>query len=101
MANENPEPSNENPRERIFSVFEQQASHRMSMETNFGSGEQSLNKRGQHYALITAIIFMCAGVFLVMNDHDTAGIALMSIDIVALAVAFITGKVMGAKDKEE
>lgn len=78
--------------ERIFASFEKQSQHRMDMEKGVVESQQRQSTRGQHYGLIVALVFIIIAGILAYTGHDTAGIILGTVDLVALVTVFIVGK---------
>lgn len=90
-----------NGAERIFSVFEKQSDHRMSLEKTVVKGQINQSLLGQIFGFIIAIVFLIAGIYLVINGHETAGISVFGFDIVGLTAVFVIGKRSQKKKLEE
>lgn len=76
----------------IFDVFEKQSNHRMKMEDTVITAQQTQSGRGQHYALIIAVLFLAAATVCILQNHDVAGGTLGTIDVLGIVTIFISGK---------
>lgn len=77
--------------ERLMALLEEQARHRMSLESTNLKDEGRRANRGLLAALgLSALTLIIAG-GLVALGHDEAGTAIAGINIVGLAAAFIYG----------
>lgn len=90
-----------NGAERIVTVFEKQADHRMSLEKIVVGRQTFQSLLGQIFGFIIAIVFLIAGIYLVINGFETAGIAIFGLDIVGLAAVFVIGKRSQRKKLDE
>lgn len=90
-----------NGAERIVSVFEKQADHRMTLEKMVIGRQTFQSLLGQIFGFIIAIVFLIAGIYLVIGGHETAGISVFALDIVGLAAVFVIGKRSQKRKLEE
>ena len=91
----------ENGAERIMRVFEKQTTHRQEIEKTVTKRQLNQSATGQIFAFIIGVFCVVAGCYLVINEHDGAGIALFSIDIVGLASVFIYGRYTKIKSSKK
>ncbi|MCQ3811919.1 MAG: DUF2335 domain-containing protein [Acidimicrobiia bacterium] len=78
--------------DRIVTMAESQISHQQQVELEsleFGSRRSFAGLRA---GFLIAVLFLCAAVWLVLADHDTAGIILGSVDLVGLVTVFVLGR---------
>lgn len=75
----------------IFEIFEKQSLHRMRMEDTVITSQQIQSGRGQNYALIIALSFLCVSGICILMGHDVSGGVLGSVDVLGIVTVFITG----------
>jgi uncharacterized membrane protein len=78
--------------ERQIDLVQTQQEHRVELEDMHVRG---LNRRadvGLWMAFLLALVVLLGGMFLVYEDHDTAGTAIITIDLVGLVGVFIYGR---------
>lgn len=78
--------------ERILIMAEKQQDHRMDLEKKHLLEQLFQSKLGQIFGLIIAIVCISVGAFLVMNEHETAGIILFGSTLIGLVTIFVIGK---------
>ncbi|MFW6275566.1 MAG: DUF2335 domain-containing protein, partial [bacterium] len=88
----------ENGAERIVTVFEKQSDHRMQLEKKVITSQTTQSLLGQIFGFVIAIVFLIAGIYLVVNGHEAAGITIFGLDIVGLVTVFVIGKRKQKKD---
>jgi uncharacterized membrane protein len=91
----------ENGAERIVTQFEEQSTHRRSIERMVIKSQISESKRGQIFAFIIGMVGLGLAFASVMMGYNNFAITLASITIVGLVSAFIVGKRIQAKDLKE
>lgn len=89
-----------NGSERIFRNFEEQSSHRRSIEKSVIEGQLEESKRGQWFAFFITIIVLSVTAYLAINEKTAVACVLGGTTIVGLAGAFIAGKYLQKKDLE-
>lgn len=78
--------------DRIVKMAESQISHQQRVEKeNFEFGARR-SLAGLLAGFLISVLFLCAAVWLVLADHDTAGIILGSVDLVGLVTVFVLGR---------
>lgn len=78
--------------DRIVKMAESQILHQQQIEReNFEFGSKR-SFAGLRAGFLIAVLFLCAAVWLVLADHDTAGIILGSVDLVGLVTVFVLGR---------
>lgn len=87
-----------NGADRIMRMAEEQARHRMSLETTVVSGQQRQSANGQWFAFLIALFGISSGVFLAIKGHDWVGYGIAGTTVVSLVYTFITGKRAQQKD---
>jgi uncharacterized membrane protein len=88
----------DNGAERIVTVFEKQSDHRMQLEKKVITSQTTQSLLGQIFGFVIAIVFLIAGIYLVINDYEVAGITIFGLDIVGLVTVFVIGKRKQKKD---
>jgi uncharacterized membrane protein len=86
---------------RIMKMAEDQAKHRIAIESTVIDSQQVQGKRGQLFGLAIAVIGIGAGAYLTMNGHDAVGAVIGGTTVVSLAIAFITGRRVQQKELQE
>ncbi|AQG81937.1 DUF2335 domain-containing protein [Spirosoma montaniterrae] len=90
-----------NGADRIVTIFEEQARHRMSLE-KVAVGRQTFQSQlGQWFALILGLSTVGCGTWCILEGHDWAGVGLSTSGLITLGVAFLKGKESQKKDLEE
>lgn len=77
--------------EMIFREFELQGTHRRAMERKIVSGNERRATTGQWLGGAIALFFLAAALWLVLAGHDTAGIAIGTVDLGGLVAVFVIG----------
>jgi len=77
--------------EMIFREFELQGTHRRALERKIVSGNERRATTGQWLGGAIALFFLAAAVWLVLADHDAAGIAIGTVDLGGLVAVFVIG----------
>lgn len=90
-----------NGAERIFQETQKQTDHRIRMEQMIVPGQISQSKRGQWMGFGLALVVLILGFVLILQNHDTAGITLISVDVVSLAIIFVLGKLPNLRNNKD
>lgn len=77
--------------DRIITMAENQAAHRQSIEKAVVSISGRNSLLGILCATIISIFILIAGVYCILEGHDWAGGAIVSIDLVSLCAVFVYG----------
>ena len=77
-------------RDYIRSEFKQKE-HRQFLERTVVVGDSKRANWGIACAFTLTLLFLAAGVYLVINDHDTAGAAIATVGLASLVGVFIYG----------
>ncbi len=83
-----------------MAMAENQATHRIDIESHVIRSQQSQSARGQNFALVIGMTGLILGFIAIICGHDTAGATLGGVTLVGLVTAFITGKSSQKKDLE-
>lgn len=86
---------------QILARVEKQSDHRMQLEKLAVKSDVNRANRGLIAAFVLSLAFLVAGARLVHEGHDTAGAAIVGIDIAGLAGAFIYGTSQRKKEREK
>lgn len=78
--------------ERIAGWVEKQSGHRQSMELTKLLGDLANEKRGQWFAFLITLSTVASGVYLISQDKDATGLALILTELAAIAGLFIYGR---------
>lgn len=81
-----------NGAERIMKAFENQSSHRISLEKKLVGRQTFQSLLGQLFGFFIALIILGLGVYLIEKGHAVAGITLFGIDMVGLVAIFVVGR---------
>lgn len=81
-----------NGADRIMTVFEQQAAHRMGMENYVIKEQLRQSNLGQIFALTIGIVALICATFCIYSGYEWGGSILGAGGITGLVVAFIKGK---------
>ena len=76
---------------RILEMAEKQSQHRIEMEKTVIEGDSKRSYMGLVAAFILSAMVIIGGIYLILNDHDWAGGALIGLDLIGLASVFIYG----------
>lgn len=87
--------------ERFMVMAEKQSAHRQSLESIVVTGRARSERLGLHYALILAILFGAGSFYLIHEGHAAEGIALIIVEIVGLAGAFIVGRILQSRENKD
>lgn len=87
----------------FFNTLERQSKHRQEIEAKVVDANIANEKTGMWLAFFLAVLMICCGAFLIREDKDPQGLALIGATIIMLAGTFIYGrhrttKEMRAKD---
>ena len=77
--------------DRIITMAEKQAAHRQSIEKAVISISGRNSLLGILCATVISIFILVAGVYCILEGHDWAGGAIVSIDLVSLCAVFVYG----------
>lgn len=83
--------------DRIIAMAERQSQHRQSIEKSVVNAGNRNSVLGIISATFIAISVLIGGVYCVLQGHDTAGTAIVTIDLVGLCGVFIYGTNMKNK----
>ncbi len=78
--------------DRIVKMAESQISHQQRIEKDSLEFGARRSFAGLRAGFLISVFFLCASVWLVLADHDTAGIILGSVDLVGLVTVFVLGR---------
>lgn len=78
--------------ERVFSLTEKQAAHRMNLENSIVQAQIRESSRGQTFALIIAVLGLGSAAFLGFHDKTTIASIFAGSTVLGLVTAFILGK---------
>ena len=76
---------------RILDMAERQSDHRIQMEKTAIVGDSRRSYLGLAAAFILSSAIIGGGIYLIINDHDWAGVSLIGLDVVGLAAVFLYG----------
>ncbi len=77
--------------DRIISMAEKQAAHRMALEALVIGGDSQRSRLGIIFGFIITLAALGGAVFLIYNDKNVAGLILATTAIVGLVSAFVYG----------
>uniref|UniRef100_Q3ASH4 DUF2335 domain-containing protein n=1 Tax=Chlorobium chlorochromatii (strain CaD3) TaxID=340177 RepID=Q3ASH4_CHLCH len=83
--------------ERILVMAELEQTKRHEITERESKGLLDHLARGQHYAFAAVIITFASAIYLAMNGHEFIASTIVTLDIIGLVVAFITGKALSLK----
>lgn len=78
--------------DRIMTMFEKQAEHRMKMEEKVIGGQLLQSNIGQFLAFFIGLAALSIGGYCIMNDHEVGGSFLGVGGLTGLVTAFIQGR---------
>jgi uncharacterized membrane protein len=78
-----------NGADRILAMAERQAAHRQELEKIVIHGDARRADRGLYSGTAIVLLSVVAGFFLVLLDHDGAGVAFVGSGLAALAGMFV------------
>lgn len=78
--------------DRIMKLLENQAEHRMDMETALVEGALRTERLGQIFGLSIVIVVFVVSALLIEGGHGIAGTVLGVTDLVALIAVFLRGR---------
>lgn len=87
--------------ERIVGWVEKQSSHRQDLERIKVVGDVGNEKRGQWFAFVITLLTLAASVYLISQDKDTSGLALILTELAVLAGVFIYGRESQRREREK
>ena len=77
--------------DRILTMAENQAEHRIELEKKVIGGEATRSNLGLAAAFLLSLLAMCGSIYVIVQGYAWAGVAIFGIDIVALASVFVYG----------
>lgn len=77
--------------DRIVRITESQSEHRMKMESAVTEVDSKRSHTGLVFAFILSLAIIASGTYIAIYIHPWAGVAVISVDIVALAGVFVYG----------
>jgi uncharacterized membrane protein len=86
---------------RILVMAEAQATHRMEMESRALAGEQRRSERGLYAAFGVSILSLVAGTWMVLANHEVAGLTVLGANLTTLAGLFIYGTERRRSERKE
>jgi len=86
--------------DRILQMAESQSSHRQKQENRVILSNVIQSYLGMIFAFILGTGAICGGIFLIYNNKDSSGLALIIADLVALVSAFIWGRKQQRKERD-
>lgn len=78
--------------DRIITIFEEQARHRMELEKKVVGRQTFQSGAGQIFAFLLGIGALAGGVWCIIQNHDAAGTAIVGGGMISLALAFLKAK---------
>lgn len=87
--------------DRIITMAEKQAAHRMSLESQVVAADIKRSNRGLICGVIVSLAFLAGAMALILAGHDTAGIAIASVDIIGLAGVFVYGSLNRRRERSD
>jgi len=90
-----------NGADRMMKLVEDQTAHRIEIEKHVIRSQQELASRGQLFALVIGVFGMSAGAWVGYAGQPWLGGVLGGSTVVALTIAFITGRRSQDQDLEE
>lgn len=84
--------------DRIITVFEKQADHRMGLEKKVIGRQTFQSGVGQIFAFLIGMGALGGGVWCILQGHDAAGTAVVSGGLLSLGAAFLKAKTMQQED---
>ncbi len=87
--------------ERIVTQAENQSQHRMALEKTIIEGDSKRADRGQILGFILALTLIFSGVFLIRDDHDWAGTAIIGTGAASLVGTFVYGSNQRSNERLE
>jgi len=85
--------------ERIIAMAEGEQKHRHKIETLVSRKTMALRGKGQIFAFLISLSVISAATFFGSIGEGKIALAMVSIDLVALASIFISGKYFSSKEK--
>jgi len=86
---------------RIITIFEDQAHHRMALETKVIGRQTFQSGAGQVFAFIIGMSALAGGVYCILEGHDVAGVSVVGGGLLSLAAAFLKAKVSQQEDLDK
>ena len=90
-----------NGAERIMTMAENQASHRIAMEKKVIRGQLNQSNIGQFLAFFIGVIALSVAGYCILEGHDTGGTIIGAGGLTSLVTAFIKGKNAQRKNLED
>ena len=81
-------------------MAERQLNHRIELEKKVVGGDSTRSYLGLAAAFILSLIAICGSIYIIVQGHVWAGVAIFSIDIVALAGVFVYGTQVRRAERE-
>lgn len=86
--------------EIIFESFRKQVDHRLKIEEMALVSNANRSTEGLRLGFVITMFCLVLGGFLIMNGHDQAGVAIIAIDLVALAGIFVYGSQQQGEERK-
>lgn len=77
---------------RVMIMAENQQKHRHEIEKLALNSKCKQSTTGQWMGFTIALLFLVAAVWLILHDHEGAGITIITIDLISLVAIFVSGK---------
>lgn len=90
-----------NGADRIMTVFEKQATHRMDLEQHVVKGQMFQSMLGQIFAFVIGIFALGCATYTILNGYQWAGAILGVGGLTGLVTAFIKGKASQERNLED
>jgi uncharacterized membrane protein len=84
---------------RIASMAENQAQHRMALETKVINSDIARSWAGLWVGAVLAALFAVSGFILILNGHDVAGTTVSTGTVATLAGVFVYGTVTRQRER--
>ena len=86
---------------KIIEMAHKQSEHRMDLERKVVLGELRRANAGLWCAALVSLSILAGGVVCILRGHDTAGAAIVAIDMAAVITAFLVGTVQRRKERQQ
>jgi uncharacterized membrane protein len=87
--------------DRMLRMTENEQNFRHETKRSEIGNENARARMGQCYAFGIAVLFLIVSAALIYTGHDWAGGILGTVDLVALATVFVTGKYFSAREEKD
>lgn len=87
--------------DRLLTMAERQAEHRMSLEKTVIQGDSQRANWGLGLAFVVTLVLISGGLVLIGLGHDVAGASVIGTNAIGLAALFIYGQESRKKERKE